>query len=353
MQCVKIIKSNAESAKRALRKEGLLDNNNSVKYNNGYVYFPVSAKSAEAKLKLKEFIKSSKHAELASVRAKSIAKKGSYNDMLKSILTKSELDELARGYDLLGSIAIIELSDKLARKEKKIAKALIDSNQNIKTVLKKAGPVHGIYRTRRLKYIAGRKTFIAEYRENNCVFVFDTRKVFFSNRLSYERSRLASAVKDGEHVMVMFAGVGPFAIEIAKSHKNAKVIAIELNKHAYMYMQKNIELNKTSNVKAVLGDVRKECMHYKSFADRIIMPMPKSSMLFLDEAYYVAKKHSIVHIYTFAPAANPFDAVHDILHDYARKHNSTIKVLGQRIVRPYSASEVEIVIDFEVTSLHD
>ena len=43
-----------------------------------------------------------------------------------------------------------------------------------------------------------------------------------------------------------FAGVGPFAIEIAKSHPRASVLAIELNPSAYGYMLKNIRLNKAA-----------------------------------------------------------------------------------------------------------
>ena len=138
------------------------------------------------------------------------------------MLTKKELSKLARGYDQLGDIVIIEF-DGSKGKEKEIAQILMDSNRSIKTVLAKAGAISGKYRVRKLRYVAGKKNFIATYVENGCRFRFDTRKVFFSNRLSYERSRIIKLVKDRERIMVMFAGIGPFAIEIAKAKRHTKI----------------------------------------------------------------------------------------------------------------------------------
>ncbi len=349
MLFVKVVARHAESAKKALRKANMLDNNASVKYNNGYVYFPLCNAASRAGKTPKNFIKSIKGAKLVRMKHSKRHEREGFEGTLKKILTASEAKGLARGYDLLGNIAIIEIDDKLANKEKAIANALIASNKNIKTVLKKAGPVHGVYRLRKLKYIAGEKTFVARYRENGCTFVFDVRKVFFSNRLSYERSRLCNITADKERVMVMFAGVGPFAIEIAKRHKNANVVAIELNRRAYEYMKGNIAINKVGNVKPVLGDVRKESMAYKRYADRIVMPMPKTSTLFLDQAFVVAKKHAFVHIYAFAPADAPFEDVRKKLAEHADEHGYKAKIVGERIVRPYSATEVEVVVDFEIT----
>ncbi|MGC8586172.1 MAG: class I SAM-dependent methyltransferase [Candidatus Micrarchaeia archaeon] len=339
MLFVKVPKAYAEKARITLRRAKLLDNNYNVRYNKGYVYFPVKDWSIALSIP---------GAEMVKLRARKRGSARSIYDELSKFMTSEEIKMLTKGYDLLGNIAIIEVPDALEKKERQIAEALISASKHIETVLKKAGPVHGIYRTRRLKYLAGRKNFIATYRENGCVFEFDVRKVFFSNRLSFERSRLCSIAKDGENIMVMFAGVGPFAIEIAKTHKNANIVAIELNKKAYEYMNRNIMLNKVPNVKAVLGDVRKVSMRFKGFADRIIMPMPKSSMLFLDEAYTVAKKLAFLHIYTFAPSKDSLPYVQEKIDAFAKKRKIRIRLLRYRIVRPYSAAEVELVLDLEM-----
>ena len=59
-------------------------------------------------------------------------------------------------------------------------------DDRIETVLLKAGPVEGRYRTRKLSYLTGAKKYMVEYRENGCLFRFDPRKTFFSSRLSFE-----------------------------------------------------------------------------------------------------------------------------------------------------------------------
>ena len=151
-------------------------------------------------------------------------------------------------------------------------------------------------------------------------------------------------VNDKENVLVMFAGVGPFAIEIAK-HKKAKVAAIELNKDAYRYMIKNIEINKV-NVEAVLGDVKEVVYNYKDFADRIVMPLPKDSYNFLDSCLIAAKDKCIVHYYAFGKIDNAFDEHFNKIKEFMNKNNADIELISKRVVRPYSASEIEIVIDF-------
>ncbi len=268
-----------------------------------------------------------------------------YEQQIVDTIGKREFAKLSRGYDLMGDIAIIEFRG-TKKNEKKIAEILMGSNNTIKTVLAKAGAVSGKYRIRKVRYISGRKNFIANHRENNCLFRFDVRKVYFSNRLSFERSRILKLVKDGEHVMVMFSGIGPFAIEIAKNFKKSKVVAIELNRFGYKYALENIKLNKTDNVEAVLGDVRKKAADYKNFADRIIMPLPKSSLDFLDEAYKVAKRRAVVHLYAFSNAADPFKAVYRKVQEHSKKKGYRVKLIEKRVVRPYSPTESEIVLDY-------
>ncbi len=53
----------------------------------------------------------------------------------------------------------------------------------------------------------------------------------------------------------MFAGVGPFAIPIAKS-KRAKVYAIDINPEAVELLKKNVRLNRVSGVYPIVGAPR-------------------------------------------------------------------------------------------------
>ena len=253
------------------------------------------------------------------------------------------------GYDILGNIAIVDFEGFRKAREKGIAKRILEEHRGAATVLAKAGPVSGTFRIRKLRYVLGRRSYTADYRENNCRFIFDVRKTFFSNRLSFERARIAALSKRKEAVIVMFAGMGPYAIEIAKRNPKADVVAIELNKDAYAAMCGNIMLNKAKNVTAVLGDVRQVAQRYHNFADRVVMPLPKDSIEFLSDAVNCCKKRATVHVYMIADRSDSGDEAIAVLRDHARAHRYNATPSNWRIVRNYSPKEVEVVVDLRVS----
>ncbi|MGD0729536.1 MAG: class I SAM-dependent methyltransferase family protein [Candidatus Micrarchaeaceae archaeon] len=342
MNYLKIKLEHANEVKKLMMHLNIFDSSRTVQHSRSYVYFPIIVMNGKD---IKPFDKFG--AKIIKRNLRKNSKRPSYEEELVKSLSANELKKLSKGYDQLGDIAIIEFKGSRA-KEKAIAKILMKSNSTIKTVLAKDGAVSGKYRVRKLRYVAGLKNYIANYRENNCTFKFDVRKVFFSNRLSFERSRLLKLVKEKENVMVMFAGVGPFAIEIAKSKKNSKVIGIEANPHGYRSMLENIKINKTPNATAILGDVKKVSNKFKNFADRIIMPLPWSSLDFLDDVYTIAKKNAIVHIYAFTDAENAYESVFKRIKEHSKLRNYKIILLDKRLVRPYSKKELEIVLDYRM-----
>ena len=335
---------NAEQVKQALARLKLLDTHRYVQHSPSYVYFPVNISDA----KVKKLIESC-GAERVMRKEATGSGKMALRSMPKPKLTSNELKSLEKGFDLFGDIALIEAPRGSKDKEKTIANAILKANPRIKTVLAKAGPISGIYRTRKLRFVAGHKNFVALHKENGCIFKVDLRKVFFSSRFAFERNRIVSLVSERERVMVMFAGVGPFAIEIAKAHKKTKVVGIELNRRGYEYMVENIKLNKTENVLPVLGDVRVAAKDFHGFADRIIMPMPKTSYKFLDEAFAVARKNAFVNIYSFSTIENQFNSIKDEIREHAKEHGYKVKFIFGRVVRPYSAKEAEVVLDYKIT----
>jgi tRNA (guanine37-N1)-methyltransferase len=97
-------------------------------------------------------------------------------------------------------------------------------------------------------------------------------KVYFSPRLSQERLRIAQKVRGGEVVIDMFAGVGPFSIQIAKKFNNVKVYAIDTNPVAIQFLKQNIALNKIENIfplEAILErSLKRALMGRNSWASR-------------------------------------------------------------------------------------
>ncbi|MGC8649215.1 MAG: class I SAM-dependent methyltransferase [Candidatus Micrarchaeia archaeon] len=342
---IKVDKKNAEKIKKALIKNKFFNWKLSIIKEGNYIYFPI------LDVQLRNINK------ILNVSFTIITKKKFVeqirNPSLRSIFKEDK--DIIKSYDLLGNVAIINIRKNtitpkkiLNKKAKDVAKILMKIHPNIETVVSKAGAISGIYRTRDFKYVAGKKSFVANYKENNCIFKFDVRKSFFSSRLSYERTRIMKQVKDNCNVAVMFAGVGPFSIEIAKAHPTSKVISIELNKEAYSAMCENIKLNNVNNVEPVLGDVKKVAKKYKDFADYIVMPLPKDSMNFLDEAFIVAKDKAIVSIYVFGKRDVVLGNTFKILQDHAKKHKYKVKIIFNRVVRPYSREEDEIVVDYKI-----
>lgn len=267
-----------------------------------------------------------------------------YRELLRRGLGE-EYESAVKGYDVLGSIAII---GERGRNGRIVADAVMKVNKNVKTVVSKAGAVKGRYRKREFEFVTGERNFVAEYKENGCTFRFDIRKTFFSPRLSFERNRITGLSKDGEHVIVMFAGVGPFAVEIAKRNRNSEIIAVELNRDSYKYMLENVKLNKTGNVKAVLGDAKSACSGIEEWADRIIMPLPMSADKFLESAVRSARDGCIIHYYSFGNTGDLFSESSRMARKLAKSMGFTARIVGKRTVRPYAKDTSEVVLDIRI-----
>lgn len=268
-------------------------------------------------------------------------------EALKGILTEKEMEKLITSFDIVGTIAVIEIPDELSRKERKIGEALMKVHRNVKTVCKFTGAATGVFRIRPVEVIAGVKTTKTEHVESGVRMRLDLNKAFFSARSSHGRERIAAMVKPGEVVGVFFAGVGPSALVIAKKQPKAEIYAIELNPDAYRYMEENIRINKMSGrITPVFGDVREVAPKLLAGkCDRIVMPLPKDAESFLDVAFECAAPHCVIHLYRFGPHVNPFDEAEKTAREIAKKCGRAIKKIDKVIVGSYSPDVVRIVLD--------
>lgn len=279
-------------------------------------------------------------------------KPGNLKDLLKGKLTEKEIEKLKRAYDTIGTIAILEIDEEFREKEKIIAHALINSNPNIKTVLRKAAGHVGTFRTQKMKWLAGEKTKESIHAENGVKIKLDVEKVYFSPRLSTERKRISELVKKGENVLVMFSGCAPFPCVISKNSQAKEIMGIEINPEGHKYGVQNALLNKLKNIILINGDVKKDVpmLAKKGLKfERIVMPAPHNAESFIEEALMVAKKRTIIHYYDFLHEDNFVDAEKKI--DLACKKNGrkwkkiALVKCGQHAPRTY-----RICLDFEVIS---
>ena len=260
----------------------------------------------------------------------------------------AEILGFSPAYEQIGDIAIIDRNQPQAHE---VAKVLLKQNR-IKTVLQAETSVTGEYRTRTVSILAGEKRTETLYRENECRYLLDLSKVYFTPRLSTERMRIADRIKDGEKVVDMFAGVGPFSILIAKKFPSAHVIAIEMNPDAVRYLKENVKLNRVKNVKIIEGDAR-DAVKEISGADHIIMNLPHSSIEFLDAAFGIIKNGGIIHFYAITHENDLFEGILKRIEALADLSGLRIVPLDKRIVRPYAPYQFNICIDFQVLSSAD
>ncbi len=273
-------------------------------------------------------------------------------EILRGKLSEEELKILPRSFDIIGSrekaVAIIEIPEELKGKEKIVAEGIMKLNKNVKSVLKKASERKGIERLREYELLAGDENTEVVHKEYNYWLKLDPRKVYFSPREATERQRIASKVKNGEKVLVMFSGVAPFCIAIAKK-KNVKVYGVEINEEAHRYARINVGMNGLSDkIILVRGDAREVCPRIKEKFDRIIMPLPFGSENFLDVALKCIKKGGIIHFYTLGSEENLYEDGIKVIESEAKKSKKKVEILEKRKVLPYAPRRWKVCIDFKV-----
>lgn len=256
---------------------------------------------------------------------------------------------IPHSYDTIGSIVILKFPKSIKQKDKKqVAEKILKERSNIKTVLEKIEKVKGRLRTIGTKFLAGEKTKETTHKESGCLFKLDIDSCYFSPRLSNERLEIAQEIKKSDSVLVMFSGVAPFSIIIAKIAKPKKIVSIELGKSCSQYAQENLKLNKISNLEIIQGDVRRvipKLVKKRTKFDKIIMPRPQLKETFLKQAFSVAKKGTVIYYYGFSH--EPQDILEEI-EESARKQKKKIKILRIKKAGEIAPYKFRWRIDFKI-----
>jgi tRNA (guanine37-N1)-methyltransferase len=234
-------------------------------------------------------------------------------------------------HELVGGIAIMQENDPDG------AQKLLASRPSLHTVVFAEGEVHGEYRTREFRVLAGEPTTRTQVTEHGFTFTVDLAGAYFSARLSTERQRILAQVHEGEVILDMFAGVGPFALTLAKPA--SLVVAADLNPKAIELMLANIAQNRAKNVLPMLADARHLSRILPWQFDRIVMNLPLSGTEFLADAFRLCRPGGIIHFYSLVSA----DGEHA-----ARIAELGGSVLSERVVRSYSPGQWHAVYDVRV-----
>lgn len=237
-----------------------------------------------------------------SFRARSMAF-GSFEEVLARQIPSDIVPLVSKSFDIIGDIAIIELSPSAEPFEETIAAGLMQVHKSLKTVYSKAGPIVDSQRLRPLRFVLGERRSETIHKEHGCRFKVDVSKSFFSPRLSAEHERIAEQVQPGECVIDMFAGVGPFSVLIAKRLDRVSVHAVDSNKDAAKLVKENAKLNRVQDKITVWAEDARTVVekHLSGLADRVIMNHPSQAKNFLKDARRGIKRSGgVAHYYTFA-----------------------------------------------------
>ncbi len=381
MLCLAVALKDAEKAKQFLLQHGLYQKGHSVKKDGAKLLIPLSKKLSGQQEK--ELGVKTQYCEAAL--EKSPLGQGLKEKLEDAGVSRSDLEKMVFSFDTVGDVAVVEVPQEFAGKKKMVAESLLKIHKSVKVVLCKKGAMKGKFRVRELEWLAGEKRTVANYVESGVRMKLDLATCFFSPRLGTERLRIAKQVKPGEKVLVLFAGVGPFALVIAKQQPDCEVVGVELNPAAVEYFKENIKINKMERrVRAVLGDVNVVAPSlFNGWADRIVMPLPHTAHEFLDAALAAAKPGCIIHYYGFErvgknrkekdaiakggkpekPVLGQNEAdenefiiggegkvlvapVEEIVLKACRKNRRNCRLLQEKIMRPYAPGVEQKVVDF-------
>ncbi len=346
--CVRVPKTHGEKAIILGNKLEIVNRELEIQRDRDFIYIPLIHQPSENILET--FMEQVPDCEVSThifpERKKQVT---TLAELLEDKLPPPLLVGLPRAIDFVGDIAIIEISPELDAYKNVIGEAVLRVHENVRTVLAKVGAVSGTYRLREFTVIAGELETETVHKEYGCQYYVDVVQAYFSPRLSYEHNRVASLVQEGETVIDMFAGVGPFIIMIAKTHENIKTYAIDMNPHAIEFLKKNVRLNKVEGkVHPILGDAKKVVKKRLSgVADRVIMNLPEKAIEFVDVACEAIKPTGgVVHFYSFVKASDSLENITQRFMDTVKQCGREVeKILFSRLVRATAPYEWQAVLD--------
>ena len=301
-KCVRVRKRECSKVLKILRSAGVARTDLKLKRDSEFVEIPVSLADVS---RLSELLLETGW-ELCEDEFEEISKGITYKDLLKDALPEEVVSKLPRSYSIIGDIAVIHLPEELLTYGSKVASAIMKVAKNVRVVYAVSG-VKGNYRLMNLVHLGGERRSWTIHREYGIRIYVDIRKAYYNPSLSEEHRRIARKVRDGEVVVDLFAGVGPFALHILTSRR-CKVYAVDINPDAILCFLKSIDLNRKKIVGefvAVVGDALKFAEVMKDdCANRVIMNLPHKAPEYVPKVITKVKIGGVLHVYCVARNQN-------------------------------------------------
>ncbi|MEM0505439.1 MAG: class I SAM-dependent methyltransferase family protein [Sulfolobales archaeon] len=235
-----------------------------------------------------------------------------YKDVLKDLIPEEVLKLIPRSYDIVGDTALINLPKELMGYGREVGEAILRVNKNVKSVYA-VGATSGDFRVRELTHLAGEDKTTTIHKEYGIRIYVDLKSAYYNPSLSEERRRIAEKVLEGDSVLDLFAGVGPFTLHIACT-KKASILANDLNPYAVECLRKSLGLN-IKSLKGIVNVVNGDASEVlnalrKNTFNKAILNLPHRSIQYLPKTYEVLKDGGT--IYTYVVASNEEEATKEV-----------------------------------------
>ncbi len=196
----------------------------------------------------------------------------------------------------------------------------------------------GVERVPRVEVIFGEVGEVA-HRESGLCYWLDPVRVMFSQGNREEKARLARLVRPGERIADLFAGIGYFALSLARA--GATVHAMEINPVSHGFLCRNIEEN------GLADRVRPECGDCRDLLsgtyDRLVLGHFDGS-LFLENALAHARSGSRLHLHAVETCAGA------LAPELARRAEAVGLPLTSsvRVIKKYAPGRLHTVHDLVI-----
>ncbi len=341
---VVVPKPDSESRIADLEAEGVYDDARKVREHDAdRVELPVTERPSETRF---ERVIEQENPELRAPGLDELLRERGWSE--------AERDRAPSSWAVVGTVILADFTD--CPRPGEVGDALLALHSEADTVLARGG-IDGEHREPDVSVVAGEGDTETVHTEHGTRYALDLSRVMFAPGNKAERAHMGDIAGGGERVLDMFAGIGYFALPMARA--GAHVTAVEKNPESFRYLAENAQLNGVSeNLDCVLGD----CRDVDTEADRVVMgyydalgggpvdgvETSDGGPGYLDAALDNLVSGGVLHVHSAVPEAELWERPESRLRAGCERAGRSVDIEARRHVKSHSAGVAHVVLDARV-----
>ena len=204
-------------------------------------------------------------------------------------------DKLPTKWKIVGNVLIVDLENLADDKKREIAEVYA-RELNAKTVIQKNKVSGELRKPEKVDLLYGTET-ITEISEYGIKYRLDLSEIMWSPGNTGWRSALTGPEKVTDFysfdkprtIIDYFAGIGYFALQMARGYPKARILAVDKNPKAIEYLTANVKENNIENIEIINDD----CRNVKLNADVIHLGYIGNTIDFLEHTHNCLNENGI------------------------------------------------------------